>query len=347
MRHLLNTLFVSTQGAWLSKDGENIVVHLDRDTTKRYPIHILESVVCFGDVNATHPLMGFCAEKGVALTYLDEHGRFIARMQGPVRGNVLLRRQQYRLADDGKATIVIARNMLIGKISNSRAVLLRAARETRDGGTPNGARSALSVAAKYLGDTVKDLDRPLSLDVLRGKEGDAARHYFDVFDHMIVAQKEHFRFTERNRRPPTDNVNALLSYVYSLLTNDIESALEGVGLDPAVGYLHRERPGRPSLALDMMEEFRSWLADRLVLSLINLKQVRPDGFSCSESGAVMMSGDTKKAVLNAWHERKQDELTHPYLGEKMAIGLLPHMQARLLARHIRGDLASYPPFVWK
>jgi CRISPR-associated protein Cas1 len=185
------------------------------------------------------------------------------------------------------------------------------------------------------------------LDVLRGKEGDAARCYFDVFDHLIVTQKDHFRFTDRNRRPPMDKINALLSFVYSLLAHDVTSALEGVGLDPAVGYLHRERPGRPSLALDLMEEFRSWFADRLVLSLINLKQIRPEGFAQSESGAVTMDEATRKTLIAAWQERKQDELTHPYIGEKMMIGLLPHVQARLLARHIRGELESYPPFVWK
>ena len=342
MKRLLNTLFVSTQGAWLSLEGENIVVNLDKETSKQFPIHLFESIVCFGRVNATSPLMGFCAEKGVHISFFSEHGRFLARVDGPVRGNVLLRRQQYRLADDEKATSEIARNVLIGKIANGRAVLMRAARDN------NGEESSvLSSAAKYLGGTVQDLEKPLSLDILRGKEGDAARCYFEVFDHLILAQKEHFKFTDRNRRPPMDNVNALLSFVYTLLTHDVMSALEGVGLDSAVGYLHRERPGRPSLALDLMEEFRPWLADRLVLSLINLRQIRPEGFAQSESGAVTMDDVTRKTIIAAWQERKQDELTHPYIEEKVAIGLLPHVQARLLARHIRGELESYPPFVWK
>jgi CRISPR-associated protein Cas1 len=285
--------------------------------------------------------MGFCAQKGVHIAFFSEHGRFLARVDGPVRGNVLLRRQQYRLADDEKATSHIARSVLVGKIANSRAVLMRAARENER------ENAALVSAVKYLGGTVQDLEKNSSLDVLRGKEGDAARCYFNVFNHLILAQKEHFRFTDRNRRPPMDKVNALLSFVYSLLAHDMASALEGVGLDPAVGYLHRERPGRPSLALDLMEEFRSWFADRLVLSLINLQKIRPEGFVQSENGAVTMDEVTRKTVIAAWQERKQDELTHPYIGEKMMIGLLPHVQARLLARHIRGELESYPPFVWK
>lgn len=342
MKRLLNTLFVSTQGAWLSLEGENIVVHLDKENSKQFPVHLFESIVCFGRINATPPLMGFCAKKGVHISFFSEHGRFLARVDGPVRGNVLLRRRQYRLADDEKAISEIARNILLGKIANSRAVLMRAARDNDGDGN-----AVITSAVKYLGGTAQDLEKPLPLDILRGKEGDAARCYFDVFDSLILAQKEHFRFTDRNRRPPMDNVNALLSFVYTLLTHDVMSALEGVGLDPAVGYLHRERPGRPSLALDIMEEFRSWLADRLVLSLINLRQIRPEGFTQSESGAVTMDDVTRKTVIAAWQARKQDELTHPYTGEKMAIGLLPHVQARLLARHIRGELESYPPFVWK
>jgi CRISPR-associated protein Cas1 len=341
MKRLLNTLFVSTQGAWLSQEGENIVVHLDKENSKSFPVHLFESVVCLGRVNATAPLMGFCAQRGVHISFFSEHGRFLARVDGPVRGNVLLRRQQYRLADDEKATSHIARSVLIGKIANSRAVLMRAARES------DRENAALVSAVKYLGGTAQDIEKTSSLDVLRGREGDAARCYFDVFDHLILAQKEHFRFTDRNRRPPMDKINALLSFVYSLLTHDAASALEGVGLDPAVGYLHRERPGRPSLALDLMEEFRSWFADRLVLSLINLRKIRPEDFTQSESGAVTMGDETRKTVIAAWQERKQDELTHPYVGEKMMIGLLPHVQARLLARHIRGELESYPPFVWR
>jgi CRISPR-associated protein Cas1 len=342
MRQILNTLFVTTQGTWLSQDGENVVVHLDRETSKKFPIHLFESIVCFGKVNATGPLMGFCGRKGVPISFLSENGRFLARVDGPVRGNVLLRREQYRTADDKDRSLAIAKSVIIGKIGNTRAVLMRSARDN-----PDAAPEILSGVVKYLARTVEELKRAASTDTLRGLEGDAAQSYFGVFNNMILNQKEEFTFEGRSRKPPMDRVNAMLSFVYSLLAHDIASALEGVGLDPAVGYLHKERPGRPSLALDIMEEFRTWLVDRLVLSLINLKQVKPEGFEKSESGAVLMDDVTRKAVIAAWQRRKQDELIHPFLGEKMQIGLIPHIQARLMARHIRGELEVYPPFQWK
>jgi CRISPR-associated protein Cas1 len=343
MKHLLNTLFVVTQGAWLSRDGECVVLNFDKENRRKHPVHLFESIMCFGRVNATAPLMGFCAEKGVPISFFSESGRYIARVDGPVRGNVLLRRQQYRFADDPAASSAIARNILVAKLANSRNVLMRFARENDS----DGENSSIISAIKYLGYTAQDIKSRLSLDVLRGYEGDAARTYFSVFNDMILNQKDCFSFHDRSRRPPLDEVNAMLSFVYSMLAHDAASALEGVGLDPAVGYLHRDRPGRPSLALDLMEEFRPWLADRLVLSLINRKQVGPSGFSRAENGSVEMNEETRKTVIAAWHERKQDELTHPFIGEKVAIGLVPHIQARLLARHIRGDLAEYPPFVWK
>ncbi|MDR3165851.1 MAG: type I-C CRISPR-associated endonuclease Cas1c [Synergistaceae bacterium] len=343
MKHLLNTLFVTTQRAWLSLDGKCVVLNFDKENKKKYPVHILESIICFGVVNATAPLMGFCASNGVAISFFSERGRYLARVDGPVRGNVLLRRQQYRLADDPVASSAIARNILVSKLANSRNVLLRFAREN----DPEGKNPSTASAIRRLALVANDIQNRASLDVLRGKEGEAARAYFGVFGDMILNQKESFSFNERSRRPPLDEVNAMLSFIYSLLAHDAASALEGVGLDPSVGYLHRDRPGRPSLALDLMEEFRPWLADRLVLSLINRKQVNPAGFSRDENGSVTMSDETRKTVIAAWHERKQDELTHPFIGEKMLIGLVPHIQARLLARHIRGDLAEYPPFVWK
>lgn len=340
---LLNTLYVMAQGAWLSLDGECVVMHVDKEEKLKRPVHLFESIVCFGRVNATPPLMGFCASKGVPISFFTERGRFLARVDGPVRGNVLLRRQQYRMADDEASSLSIARNVLTAKIANSRGVLMRFARETND----EVASSRVRGAVDYLAVVASDIAHVKSGDVLRGKEGEAARNYFDVFDEMIVAQKESFVFSSRSRRPPMDEVNAMLSFVYSILAHDMASALEGVGLDPAVGYLHRDRPGRPGLALDLMEEFRSWLADRIVLSLINRKQVEASGFTKSENGAVEMNEETRKTLISAWQERKQDSLTHPFLGEKMQIGLVPHIQARLLARHIRGDLAEYPPFVWK
>jgi CRISPR-associated protein Cas1 len=343
MKHLLNTLFIVTQGAWLSLDGECVVLNLDKENRKQYPVHILESIMCFGRVNATAPLMGFCAGKGVPISFFTESGRYLARVDGPVRGNVLLRRQQYRMADDVAITSAIARNILASKLANARSVLMRFVREN-DKVDDN---SQIASAIKYLGYTARDLREATNINVLRGYEGDAARAYFGVFDKMILNQKEYFNFKDRSRRPPLDEVNAMLSFVYSMLAHDVASALEGVGLDPAVGYLHRDRPGRPSLALDIMEEFRPWLADRLVLSLINRKQVSPRGFSRVENGGVEMSDETRKIVISAWHERKLEELSHPFTGEKMPIGLVPHIQARLLARHIRGDLEEYPPFVWK
>ena len=344
MRRMLNTLFVMTQGAWLSLEGENIVVHLDRETKQAFPVHIFESIVCFGRVNATAPLLGFCGSRGVAVSFFSEQGRFLARVDGAVHGNVLLRRQQYRAADDMRLSAKIARSVLIAKISNCRSVLMRF---LRDNEKQDKTYPQVSSAIRYLETIVRDMTENRSLDELRGCEGDAARCYFGVFNDLILSQKEDFCFTDRNRRPPMDMVNALLSYVYSLLAHDMASALEGTGLDPAVGYLHRDRPGRPSLALDMMEEYRSWFADRLVLSLINLKQVKPSGFAVSENGSVLMDDETRKKVIAEWQSRKQDELTHPYTGEKVQIGMLPHIQARLLARHIRGDLVEYPPFVWK
>lgn len=344
MKRLLNTLYVTTQGVWLSLDGECVVVNIDRDTSKKFPIHLFESIACFGRVNATPPLMGFCAKRGVPISFFTENGRFLARVDGPVRGNVLLRRQQYRIADDEVKSVAIARSVLLAKISNCRSVLLRFARESAEG---DKAASTVRSAAGYLGVIAGEMSERDSIDVLRGREGDAARNYFGVFDNLIVAQKDSFSFADRSRRPPTDEVNAMLSFVYSMLAHDVASALEGVGLDPAVGYLHKDRPGRPSLALDIMEEFRPWLADRLVLSLINRKQVGPNGFRKTESGAVEMDEETRKTVIAAWQERKQDAITHPYIGEKIHVGFAAHIQARLLARHIRGDLEQYPPFVWK
>lgn len=344
MKHLLNTVYVMTQGAWLSLDGECVVVNLNRKEKKKFPVHILESVLCFGRVNATAPLIGFCASRGVAVSFFSENGRYLARVDAPVRGNVLLRRMQYRMADDAATTSSIAKNILIAKLANSRNVLLRF---MRDNDGVKGKNPLVDAAVKYLALTAADIEGNMPIEVMRGKEGDAARCYFDVFDHLILSQKDSFRFIERSRRPPKDNMNAILSFVYSILAHDVASALEGVGLDPAVGYLHKDRPGRPSLALDMMEEFRPWLADRLALSLVNLRQIRPDGFTRTESGAVSMNDETRKTILGAWQARKREELTHPFIGEKMPIGLLGHVQAKLLARYIRGDIAEYPPFVWK
>jgi CRISPR-associated protein Cas1 len=330
----LNTLFVTTQGAYLSKKGDTVLVSQDHETKLRVPIHNLGSIVCFGNVSCSPFLMGLCGEKNVTLSFLTENGRFLARVQGPVSGNVLLRREQYRQADDPVASALIARSVVIGKIANCRVVLQRAQRDREE-------LQGSAVLKKALGDlwalmqSVKDEN---DLGRIRGVEGSAANAYFAVFDLLIGSNREHFSFNGRARRPPTDNVNALLSFLYTLLVHDVRSALEGVGLDPAVGFLHRDRPGRPSLALDLMEELRAYLADRLALSLINRQQVKPEGFTKTESGAVTMDDDTRKAVLVAWQKRKQEEVTHLFLQEKIKIGLIAHIQAQILARHLRGDL---------
>lgn len=344
MRRMLNTLFITTQGAWLSQKGENIVVHLNKEESKAFPIHLFESILCFGQVNVTAPAMGFCAEHGVALAFFTEYGKFIARVQGPVHGNVLLRREQYRGADDEVKSLSIVRSILLGKLLNSKIVLRRF---LRDHQREEDIGERFRETAALLESWIAELQHSSSINDLRGIEGIAARKYFELFNEMILQQKEDFPFAGRNRRPPTDRVNALLSYVYTLLSHDAASALEAVGLDPAVGYLHADRPGRAGLALDLMEEFRTWLADRFVLSLINKKQVNGRGFTLTASGAVEMKEETRKLVISEWQLRKQDELTHPFTGEKMAVGNLPYLQAMLLARHIRGDLQEYPPFIWR
>ncbi len=343
MKKHLNTLFVTTQGAYLAKEGETVVVKVEKEIRLRLPVHTLGGIVCFGNVSCSPFLMGFCAERGVGVSFLTENGRFLARVQGPVSGNVLLRREQYRKADDPRASAAVARALLIGKIANGRTVLQRGLRDHAE----KMDEAAVRHAALRLGNYLELLDGDYPLDELRGFEGDAAHIYFSVFDHLIVAQKENFTFAERNRRPPLDHVNCLLSFIYTLLVHDVRSALEGVGLDPAVGFLHRDRPGRPSLALDLMEEFRPFLADRLVLSLINLRRVQAKDFQRTETGAVLMNDDARKTVLVAYQERKQEEIVHPFLDEKVSIGILFHIQALLLARHLRGDLDGYPPFIWK
>jgi CRISPR-associated protein Cas1 len=343
MKKHLNTLFVTTQGAYLSKEGETVLVSVEQEKRLQLPIHTLGGIVCFGRVMCSPFLMGFCAENGVGMSFLTENGRFLARVQGPASGNVLLRREQYRRADDPGFSAQMTRFILTGKIANARAVLQRAVRDHGD----KIARPDLEQAIAEMGERLKRLDRIDSLEALRGVEGETARGYFAVFDHLITSQKDNFFFRGRNRRPPLDNVNCLLSFLYTLLMHDVRSALEGVGLDPAVGFLHRDRPGRPGLALDLMEEFRPFLADRLALSLINLGQVAAKGFKAFETGAVTMSDDTRKEVLVAYQKRKQDEITHPFLEEKVAIGILFHVQALLLARYLRGDLDGYPPFVWR
>jgi CRISPR-associated protein Cas1 len=341
MKQHLNTLYVTTQGAYLAKDGETVAVRVDGETRLRVPIHNLGGVVCFGQVGCSPYLMGFCGRRGVALSFLSQNGRFLARVQGPTSGNVLLRREQYRRSDDEAASAALARALVAAKVANCRWVLQRALRSS----TESPESTALAAAAAELAQLLQQLEAEASLDGVRGLEGRAARVYFEVFDPLIGQQKEDFFFRERSRRPPRDAMNALLSFLYTLLRHDVEGALEGVGLDPAVGFLHRDRPGRPSLALDLMEELRPYLADRLALSLVNRRQVQGSGFTTDEGGGVRMDEATRKTVLVAYQKRKQEEVMHPFLGETTSVGLLMHLQALLLARHLRGDLDGYPPFV--
>jgi CRISPR-associated protein Cas1 len=343
MKKHQNTLFVTTQGAYLAKEGETVVVRVEGETRLQVPVHTLGGIVCFGNVGVSPFLMGFCSERDVGISFLSEHGRFLAKVQGAVSGNVLLRREQYRKADDRDFSAGVARSVVSGKIANSRTVLQRALRDHGD----KIEAAEVKKAVLRLNNCLEAVDSANDLDTLRGLEGDAARIYFNVFDHLIVAQKEAFTFRDRNRRPPLDNVNCLLSFIYTLVMHDVRSALETVGVDPAVGFLHRDRPGRPGCALDLMEEFRPFIADRLALSLINLRKVNEGDFHKSEAGAVTMSDDARKTLLVSYQERKREEILHPYTGEKMTLGILYFMQALLLARHLRGELDGYPPFIWK
>jgi len=343
MKPLLNTLHVTTDGAYLACQRETVCVRVERKTRAQFPIHLLEGIVCLGRIGVSPGLLDLCGRSGVPLSLLTTGGRFIARIQGPTTGNVLLRRAQYRAADDGERSATVARSVVIGKVSNCRNVLMRAARDRPE----DVSAATLSRAANDLSGILQTLQPPRSLDVVRGYEGEAAAAYFAVFDHLIALQKDGFRFEKRSRRPPLDPVNALLSFIYTLLLHDCVGAAEAVGLDPAVGFLHRDRPGRPGLALDLMEELRPILADRLVLSLINRRQIAADGFRNTESGAVLMDDATRKEVLIAYQTRKQETIRHPFIDEDVPLGLLPHVQALLLARHLRGDLDGYPPFLWK
>jgi len=343
MRKLLNVLFVTSPDSYLTKDGENVVIQVNSEEKMRLPVHTLEGIVCFGYAGASPSLMSLCAKRGVGLSFNNEYGKFLARVSGAVQGNVLLRKKQYKVSEDEDQSALIARNCLIAKILNGKTVIKRALRDHTESVDIN----ALEDVSNRLSNSAKELENRTNIDSIRGIEGDAAKWYFSVFNELIVAQKEDFYMEGRNKRPPKDFLNALLSFLYTILAHDVQSALETVGLDPYVGFLHKDRPGRASLALDLMEELRPVLADRMALSLINRRQISPKGFTVKESGAVLMDDDTRKEVLTSWHKRKQEEITHPFLGEKIQLGLLPYVQAMLLARYLRGDLDGYPSFIWK
>lgn len=343
MRKLLNVLFITSPDSYITKDGENIVVLVDGEEKSRLPVHVLEGIICFGYSGASPAAMSLCTKRGVGLTFCNEYGKFLARVSGEVQGNVLLRKKQYKISDLESEAVKIAKNCVYAKIINCRTVINRAIRDHKE--VVNS--SSLEDISKRLLRSANQLEHTESLDTLRGIEGDCAKNYFSIFNEFLLSQKEDFYMQNRNKRPPKDRLNALLSFLYTLLTHDVRSALESVGLDPCVGFLHQDRPGRVSLALDLMEELRPVLADRLALSLINKKQINKNGFTEKESGGILMDDKTRKEVLANWHKRKQQEIIHPFLKEKIPLGLVPYAQAMLLARHLRGDLDEYPPFIWK
>lgn len=341
MKRFLNTLFVTTQDVYLRQEGEAVAVMKEREIMARFPLHALNGIVTFGNVMISPYLVAKCAELAVTVSCLDGYGRFLVRMTGPISGNVKLRLAQMRAYEDTAHKGEIARNFVIGKLMNARSVVMRRMRDHGETGRLNGAADALRGVLARVRDSPPDAAR------LRGLEGEAGAVYFSAFNDLIVPDNSAFEIASRNRRPPLDPMNALLSFLYTLLAHDCRGACEQVGLDPQIGFLHEIRPGRMSLALDLMEEFRSVMADRLALSLVNLKQVEAKDFVKTESGAVVMKDDARKTVLAAWQKRKQTIAVHPFLGDKAPIGLFPHLQALLLARHLRGDLDAYPPFIVK
>lgn len=343
MRHLLNTLFVTSEDIYLSLDGENVVASQGKQTIARYPLHTISGIICFSYPGASPALMGACAERSISLSFCTPRGKFLARITGENNGNVLLRRTQYRMADDLEQSCRIARTMIFGKLYNSRWSIERTRRDHSlrlDG-------EKLKKASQTIQNLLPQVLQEEDLDHLRGLEGVGATAYFGVLDDMILNKKETFFFYTRNRRPPMDPVNAMLSFSYALLANDCAAALQSVGLDSYVGFLHRDRPGRSSLALDLMEELRPCMADRFVLTLINNRMIKAGDFIQRENGSVQLQDDARKVFLKYWQEKKRDTITHPYLGEKTPWGLVPFLQALLLARYLRGDLDGYPPFLWK
>lgn len=343
MRKLLNTLFVTSEDVYLALEAENVVVYAGEEKRGQFPLLMLEGIVTFSYKGASPALMGARAQRGIQLAFLTPRGRFLARVCGQDRGNVLLRKTQYRSSDDTAESCRIARSFIFGKVYNQRWVLERTLRDHR----LRVDETALHQASQALASFLPIIETAEELDTLRGLEGEAAARYFQVFDEMVLSQKADFLLNDRNRRPPTDNMNALLSFAYTILANDCASALESVGLDSYVGFLHRDRPGRASLSLDLMEELRAPLADRLCLTLVNNRVLQDKHFERQDSGAVYLSDEGRKQFLTAWQNRKREELTHPYLKEKICWGLVPYVQALLLTRYLRGDLDGYPPFLWK
>lgn len=343
MKKLLNTLYVMSENGYLGLDGETIVIYDGEKEVGKVPLYNLEGIVSFGYRGTSPALMGACADRNISLCYLTPQGKFLARVTGKTRGNVILRDRQYTSSKDEKRSLEISKNCISGKVYNARWVLERAIRDH----AMQIDKERVKVASLQLKTFLQYIQNAESKEQLRGYEGEAASIYFSVFDELILQQKKDFSFHGRSKRPPMDNVNAMLSFVYTLLTNQITSALESVGLDPCVGYLHTERPGRASLALDLIEEFRAVYADRFVLSLINKKIVNKKNFTKKENGAVLMDDDLRKKLLMEWQNKKKEVITHPFLKEKVEWGMVPYVQAMLLARYLRGDLDGYPAFLWK
>lgn len=343
MRKMLNTLYVTTPDSYLAREGQNVLVMSEQQVHFRVPIHNLEGIVSFNYTGASPSLMQLCCENGVGLTFLNEYGRFLARVSGRVSGNILLRKEQYRWTDSSSHSLRLSKRFIVGKLLNQSLVLKRAMRDHPTKIDVEGFKAGVKEIDRF----TTQIEAVKEDSVLLGIEGMAASIYFGLFDQMIVSNRDEFLLTGRSRRPPLDRTNAMLSYVYTLLTHDVISALETVGLDPQAGFFHKDRPGRPSLALDLMEELRPHIADRLVLTLINRNQIQPNQFLIKENSAVLMNDEARKTLIMAWQNRKRDLVFHPYLKEKVMIGLLPYVQSMLLARHIRGDIEDYPPFVWK
>lgn len=343
MKKLLNTVYILTPDSYISLDGENMVIHMQDGTENRLPLHNIEGAVTFGSKGASPALLGKCAEYGISFSFLSRSGKFLFRAVGGVSGNVFLRREQYRQADSSECSMKLARNFIAGKLFNSRYVLERALRDHAMRIDQDKLRSK----SEYLAESIRAALNASDPDSLRGIEGEAAQVYFSVFGDLILQQNDSFEFTCRSRRPPLDRVNALLSFAYSLSTSMCTSALESVGLDPYVGFMHTDRPGRCSLSLDLVEEFRAVMCDRFVLMLINKRIISSEHFEQREDGAVLLNDEGRKLFFKQWQNRKKEQVTHPFLKEKLEWGLLPYTQALLLARYLRGDIDEYPPLMWK
>lgn len=343
IKKLLNTLYVLSEGNYLTLEGENVIIQNSNKTIARFPLHTFDNIVSFTYQGASPALMGACTEKNIGLSFFSPYGKYLCSLSGKSYGNVLLRKEQYRISDDIGRSYSYAKNMIIGKVNNTRIILERALRDHPYRIDTN----KIKHVSEYMHEGIKRIDNCNDLDSLRGMEGEIASQYFSVFNEMIINQKETFVFSTRNRRPPLDPVNALLSFAYTILTNDCANALESVGLDPYVGFLHRDRPGRKSLALDLVEELRGVIADRFVLSIINLQIVHENHFFRQEDGAIILNEEGRKIFFGMWQSKKKEEIRHPFLEEKICWGLVPYVQALLLARTIRGDIEEYPPFLWR